>query len=247
MYEDRNTVSVGRSLLSARFLLLVIILVLAAVGLRPGMLALAKRYEKEPIAIRRPLKEFDISHLPSFRDGWKFARRKAPIEDLGTDEYVQIAFTKENPSEDLLYAMLFVTYYSDPRDKVPHTPEVCNRQAGNIVKKMTTITIDTPELAPEHPQIKANLLILQRPRDNSADIYLFCVEGEFRRSREQVRWIIGKPGNRHVYFSKIEVAAAYPTGGDPTQAIEVCKKLLREALPILLAEHFPDKEQLKRR
>ena len=243
MCESKNLVSVRQSLLSVRFLLSSFILVLAAIGLRPGMKALAEYYEKEPIAIRRPLKEFDVSRLSSFQDNWE-AKSCRTDEDIGTNEYAYIKFKKKDSDKS---SELFVTYYSNPKDKVAHTADVCYRQAGAIVKKMTTIMLDTPQLAPEHPQIQVCILTFKWPTSNVTLIYCFYVEGRFELSRERVRWLITKPGNHYTYFSKIETAMSYPADSDPTEAIETCKTLFREALPVLLADHFPDKEQIKHR
>jgi hypothetical protein len=244
MDEDKNVICAVRSLLSARFLLSALILVLAASTLRPGIQALNKYYMKKPIEIRRPLKEFDASRLPSFQNGWTTSAvlPHELFEDIGTDEGVFILLDKELQQADLL-----ITYYSNPKDKVPHTPDVCYRQAGAIVRKMRNIELDIPELLPKYPKIKARLVVLQLPACNKIVIFLFCAEGKLRYSREQVRWIIGKPGNRYTYFSKIEAASNYPIGGDEDEAIETCKILLREALPVLLTEYFPDKKQLKAR
>jgi hypothetical protein len=247
MDENLNTVPIGRSLFSVRFVLAVVILVIAGLGLKPTVRALAKYYEKEPIAISRPLKEFVPSRLPSFSSGWDFSHAEASVKDIGTDEYTHIVFKKKELDKEPRRVELFATYYSDPTDKVPHTPDVCFRQAGVIVKKLTTIEIDTPELAPACPKIEASLVIFDEPPNDILDIYFFVVEGEVRPSREQARWVIAKPMNRYTYFSKIEVAARFASNGNPDQALEICKTLVREALPILLAEHFPAKEQLRRR
>ena len=239
------TVSAGRYLLSVKFLLSVLILVLAAVGLWPGVQALSKHYMKESIAIRRPLKEFDISRLPSFQNGWELTWHDVPVEEVGTEQSVHVTFTKKESGKEPQSAELFVTYYSNPRDKIPHTPDVCGRQEGGIIKKLTTITLDTPELAPEHPKIKASLVIFQWPKVNLIIIYCFCAEGEFPHTRNHARWVIAKPGNYRTYFSKIEARATI--GHNQAEALETGKTLLREALSVLWTEHFPHKEQLKRR
>ena len=248
MNKTTLTVSLGRSILSVRFGLSVIVLALAAAQLRPGIRVLARYYEKKPMPIRRPLDEFDISSLPSFSKGWKSTSGKVPvIESLGTEEYALIVLEKTGPNPNHLPARLFVTYYNDPRDKVPHTPDVCGRQEGGVVKKMTTITIDTPELAPKYERIQAKLLIMKTREFDAVFIFCFFAEGKFRHTREQVRWILGKPGNRYTYFSKIEVLVPFRTSSEQADAVEKYKKLFREALPVLLTEYFPDTEQLTRR
>jgi len=243
MCESSNGVSIVRSFLSARFLIAAFILVFGATGLRPGMRSLAQYYEKESIELRRPLAEFDVSRLPSFREGWEFPFEPMP-EGSGAEEFVFTYLKKKGAAEDGYVANLLVTYYSDPGDKVPHTPDVCYRQMGAVVKTMTTIVVDTPKLAPEYPHTEANLLVLLMP-DESEQIVLFCfyVEGSFTCKRDVARLIIGKPGNRYTYFSKIETVSKGSSAG----SIELSKKLFREALVALVKEYFPLKEDLKRR
>ena len=95
MRHDKKTVCGGHSLLSVPFVFSVIILVLAAVGLRPGLKALAAYYAKESIAINRPLQEFDLTRLPSFRTGWKF-KSLITTDDIETDEYLLLKMKRES-------------------------------------------------------------------------------------------------------------------------------------------------------
>ena len=247
MNTYRNTVGFVSNFLPTRFLLSVLIFVLAGVGLRGGMLALEKRYTKHPINVRRSLREFNISGLSSFQNDWNLSIEENLQDDAETDEFLYLALRSKDLSKRPDPMALFVTYYSDPNSKVPHTPDVCARQAGAVVKKMDTIVIDTPQLGPQYRRVKARLLILSKEELNYVKIYVFLVEGQFQCSREAVRWIIGKPGNRYSYFSKIEATTFYLNDDDDvTDYIEDCKTLFREALYILLKDHFPENEQIKR-
>jgi len=245
--NELSLVSLRNSLASARFLLSAVILIVAAVALQPGTKALAKKYEKKPMAIRKPLSAFDISRLPSFQTGWKYSWGREQIEDIGTAEYMHIILNRKGLIPEPKQVELLVTYYNNPRDKVPHTPDVCSRQEGAIIRKLSTLILDVPALADKHSKIKCRLVIMDFETVSFADIYLFFVEGKFRHTREQVRWDLGKPGNSRTYFSKIEAAVVFPTGGDPSHAIQACKTMLAEALPILLSEHFPTDEQITAR
>ncbi|MHC4222213.1 MAG: exosortase-associated EpsI family protein [Planctomycetota bacterium] len=242
MFSGKDIVSIVRSLFCVRFIAAVLILITAATGLRPGIRALANHYAKKSIAIRKPLRDFDISNMPTFRDGWEVTWEKASTE-IGTNEYLGIRFVKKKSNENV---GLSVTYYSDPRDKVAHTPDICDRQAGAVVVGLSTITLDTPELGDEYNQIPARLLLTKRPSYNIAKIFFFLVEGKFRYDRQQVRLLIGKPGNHYTYFAKIEVAVTYGPNESPDKAVKMCKQVIHESLPPLLAEHFPTKEQIKR-
>lgn len=245
MRHDKKAVCGGHSLLSVPFVFSAIILVLAAVGLRPGLQALAAYYAKESIAINRPLQEFDMSRLPGFRTGWEFKSEEI-TDDIETEEYLLLKMNRESYGNEVESAILFVTYYSNPGDKIPHSPDVCNRQAGAIIKKLSPVTIDIPELAPEYSKVEASLLLLQKEQREEVIIYTFFAEGQFCSSRNRARWVISKPGNRHVYFSKIEAIVPFPIGGDPQYAIELCEELLTQAIPILVKEYFPTRQQIKR-
>lgn len=233
--------------MSPVFLICALILIGAAIGLRPGMASLAERYRKKSIDPRRPFDHFDVSRLPSFQESPGPLPVNISADMVDTEDYLLIGLKDEGRTGPEMQAFLFVTYYSDPKDKVPHTPEVCYRQGGSVVENMTTITLDTPELAPEHPRIQARSLQLRHITGRSAIVYTFCVNGEFRYDREQVRWAIAKPGDPYIYFSKIEAVAQYRQGTDPAIATEWAKKLLREALPILVSEHYPDTAVVKGR
>jgi len=220
-----------------------IILILIATGLRPAMYAMGRRFEKRSASIQKSLTEFDTLRLLSFRYGWKHDPLDHSGDDIGTDEYMSVTFSPKAKIEQL-YAHMAVTYYCDPEDKVPHTPDVCYRQMGAVVKKMMPIVIDVPELGPERSRVKATMLILELPTVDKVVIYGFDVEGQFKRTRGQVRLAMGMPGNRRTYFSKFESDSAYPCGGSPDGAIELCKTIIREALPILVSEYYPSAETL---
>jgi len=243
---NKGLMNTGKTFLTANFLVPVIILTAWGIAGEPAFNALSKYYAKEPISIRKPLKDFDILRLPSFQSGWSVSHHSAQPEEIGTEEYVHIVLKPTSKSGNLpQQADLFITYYSNSRDKVPHTPEVCARQAGAIVREMSTIAINMDGLLPEYDRLKVRLLMIELPGYKRVDIYVFCVEGKFKYDREQVRWALGKPGNKHVYFSKIEAAAICKSDSNSTEATEISKKLLSEALPILVSEYFPTKEQIR--
>ena len=249
-----------RSFLSMPFVLCGVLLLAAAAGLRPVVAGLAQGFSKETIALRRSLDEMDVLRLASFRlvpDGGFFP---SPVSSyVGTDDVINWTFElKDNVGEARrdLDVLLFVTYYSNPRDTIPHTPEVCYRQAGAVVNSVRRIPVDTPGLGPQHARIEAALLdvtpIMRSQQGERIDdqwrqalIYTFVCAGEFYPGREQVRLAIGLPGDRYSYFSKVEVSSACAPGEDFDEAVERCRHMLREALPLLIADHYPTKEDLR--
>jgi hypothetical protein len=57
--------------------------------------------------------------------------------------------------------------------------------------------------------------------------------------------VVGRPGDRYVYFSKIEAIAAFTHEFERQEAIELCRDILREGLPALVADHYPRPEDLR--
>ena len=224
-----------------------VILVTAAVALRPCMAALEERYSKAPIAVRQPLSEFRSVRLSPFQNGWTATRMDLPFEDIGTDEYVFIDLKRKGSADPWNKATFRVSYYSKPGHKIPHSPDTCYSQAGAVILSDTTCVIDCPKQPPEYAEIPARLLRFKQYDHDEIVIFCFFVEGQFTTSRKRARWLVTKPGNRRTYFSLISTSATCPPDGDASKAIETCKQAFREGIPILLAEHFPTNEQLTRR
>ena len=237
--------SFGRSLLSPLFLICVVLVLGGAVGLRPLMRELASRYLKESIALRSPLEEFNVARLDSFQPALVTLAPPSSIKDVETDDVLWLNLESPATRNKNLHPGLFVTYYSDPRDKVPHTPEVCYRQGGCTIESITTTTFEAAGLGPDHPPVEVRIVDMKTRERRRVVLYLFWASGEPCWDREQVRWIIGRPGDRYVYFSKIEATTPYMLKSEKPQAIEMCRRLLKEALPVLVNEHFPATADLK--
>lgn len=222
-----------------------IMFIVTAVALRPTLGALGRHYSKERVDLLVPVQQFDTSRLKSFRVKEDFVPDAVAYQDLGTDDYTTIGLYEEG--DESTFIVLFITYYSDPRDSIPHTPEVCYRQHGAMVEDLTDIIMETPELGPQTPSIGVRKLEIQQPAAKQALIYTFCSNGKFYADRERVRWAIGWPGDKYTYFSKVEAVTIVPEGTDPEIGFERCKRLLREAIPILLETHYPASEDLGRK
>jgi hypothetical protein len=234
-----------RQFFQPAFVLSLGVLLFAAFGIHPAMAFLSEKFSKSPIELRKPLDTFTASRMPSFASGYTYQTTQLDSIALGTDRYLCLNVIPDN-RQGFCLARLIVSYYSNQQDKVPHTPEVCYRQIGAVIKQLSTIALETPELGPVQPTIPVCLVRAGFKDRDEISIYCFYVEGKFRSDRTQARLIIGMPGNKHTYFSKIEACAVLSTDSDPAQAITICKKLLQEALPPLVNEYFPTADQLKR-
>jgi hypothetical protein len=244
-----------------------VILVAAAVGLQPVLAAVIQKFSKQPIALRRTLDEFDVTGLRSFRpalssDAYEEVFRLAPLTSVGTEDVLRLVVEpKIGADRDSTWdnLTLLVSYYSDPRDNVPHTPEICYRQGGSVVRSIEIVDVEVRGLETGPQVISAKMIeflpvLLVDGEPVAADpdsgwrqavIYTFVCNSGFYADRERVRWAIGKPGDKYTYFSKVEVGSTCPPDGDFEETRERCKLMLGDALSVLVSEHFPTKAQVK--
>jgi hypothetical protein len=235
--------------LSPVFIAAAAVLAAAAAGLQPLLSLLIETYTKEPVAVRKRLDALDTSALRSWRliaEDPTF-RIEVDPDEVGTDDVIQMVFQPagspgRRPAEDTL---LFVTYYNDPRDTIPHTPEVCYRQSGAIVHDIQTITIPVDGPGPEPVEVEARLLDLQPEGWHGALAYVLVCNARVYHDRKWARLAIGWPGDRRVYFSKVE-AVSRCEGDDCAGAIERVRTMLAEALPVLMRDHFPGRGDVER-
>lgn len=239
--------SAAVSYLSPTFAACALLLAASAIGLRPAMRSLAASYAKKSIALRSSLSQFDPAALKSFRQVSNPRRPILSAVDIGTEEILWLDLAEKQSEGEPIRIALFVTYYSDPRDKVPHTPEVCYRQSGTVVDNIRTLTLDVPGLGAGVTSVEVRALDLDQASGEGVLMYLFCANGEFRYDRDQVRWLIGRPGDPYVFFSKIEAVANCQSEADKPRALAACKQLLIEALPALVNKHFPPTDVVKGR
>lgn len=224
---------------SLPFVLCLVLLAPGAVLLRVAPAALAKHYAKEAIDLRRSLEEFRAAELPGYRRVPREIDLQTTAYDLGTEQWFMIPIieTGAGPTEtDLIF---FVTYYSDPRDQVPHTPETCYRQAGALVTSLTDVRVPTPGLGPETPAIDVRQLHLDSQGIRQVLVYTFCCNGDFYSDRQAVRWRIGLPGERYTYFSKVEAVTRVPEGVDPEAQVERITRLLVEGVTLMQRDYYP--------
>jgi hypothetical protein len=240
----------GSVFFSPLFLACALVLLIGGLGMHPGLDALIAHYGKEPIGLRLALDEFDRDALPSFRfiEGISGHDPGAKNDAIDTADWINYSFLmNEPPARGLNRRVgLFVTFYSDPRETIPHTPEVCYRQAGAKVEGIQHLTLDTPALGPDLEQIDATLLDVAGAPQDLAVLYVLCVEGKLFPGRERARWAIALSENRYTYLSKVEAVAVQMPGTRFEDAAEQCRRLLLEALPVLMERHFPRPDDLRR-
>jgi hypothetical protein len=241
-----------RSLLTLPFVLAAVVLALAAVGLRPGIAALTTHFSKASIDLRRELSTLDVGGMPSFRPAATEHEWSIVSDDVGTTDVFEgvLELKSDVPDEDLaaadrMYVVFFITYYSDPREQVPHTAEICYREGGATISRVSTIRIETPGLGPDNPSVHARLVDLIKEGRRRVVLYAFSCNGDYYDDRESVRFRIGWPGDKHVYFCKVEAAAECATDADYEKAVAACSAAIAESLPLLERDHLPTRAQLR--
>ncbi|MFQ5411911.1 MAG: exosortase-associated EpsI family protein, partial [Phycisphaerae bacterium] len=118
---------------------------LLAVG--AAAMQVAKDYKiltviKKPLPLRKPLNDLDRSALAPFR--FEASRTMSPdiVQELGTDQYIY--WTLLDPAKRRAKdrpVSVFVTYYTDIQDQVPHVPEECYHQGAFTPGDDDTLTM----------------------------------------------------------------------------------------------------------
>jgi len=237
-----------RAFLGDRVFLASLVLVLVTGAGVPALVAgLAERFGKQAIDPRLTLHAFDTGALPSFRHVPSVRVIGSGPEWVGTEEMFSLAFEPREwdaAQGDRPTLVLFVTYYSDPDDTIPHTPEVCYRQAGGEVRRMITTSVDIP--GREDTPVRAYALDIGVGDQDYSVVYFFYHNGRIVHDRERLRFIMSMPGDRYTYFSKVETATIRSPAMSFEDSIAPLVGLISEAVTELAAHHFPRDEDVRR-
>ena len=234
-----------RRFASPWFIAAVVLMLAAIVGLRPAAAGLSRYFAKESIELRLPLDDFDFDRIESFRHIPGLELSTTTDADIGTSEWITELFLPVGNTVD--QTTMLVTYYSDPRDRVPHTPEVCYRQSGAFVSHVQDDMLPTPELGPAHTAIPVRQLMATLGDSRTLIVYTFFSNDRFYCDRERLRLTLGLPGDKYVFFSKVEAVTSIRDDETMEDAAARARRLLGELLPPLLDDHFPRPEDTRRR
>ena len=233
-----------RRFFSPLFILAVSLMILIGIGLPPALAAIQDHFSKQPIELRVSFDDFDTDSLPSFRFDPELPATSGDAQWIGTEDWFSHGFAAANPPDARLKdrpVILFVTYYSDPRDTIPHTPEVCYRQAGSVIESMEKVDL---EVAGFDEPVTARLLDISQGPFRLAVLYVICHNGEIYHEREHVRLAMGMPGDKYTYFSKIEAISQVDTKTTWEDAVVLTRQLLTESLEEMVDRHYPTRAQV---
>lgn len=208
---------------------------------------------KLPVPLRKPLKQLDRAKLRPYTlvPGGAVDIKPEILDSLGTREYISWTLQDESLIDKNVPEAIvnfFVTYYTDDPGQVPHVPEECYSGGGHVLAGDDPITIDIPELG---QKVDFKLLTFEKSsiieRDSRIVLYAFHVNGRFARDRATVRKTLIDPlGDKHAYFSKVEISFGGKAQPSREKAIEAGTRFLQKALPVLVNDHWPDWEEVRK-
>jgi len=206
------------------------------------------KIRKLPIPLKKPLSLLDSKKLSPYAVYLAQEIKPEVLDTLGTDQYIQWVLkdeSKKGSERPADYVHLFVTYYTDQPDQVPHVPEVCYMGGGGYTLKQSNIQeVDIPALG-EGVTIPVQILEFERASfakiETKIVMYLFSANGEFIAHRRGVQKTVGNPYNTYAYFSKVELAFGL-SSVQPTreEAIESGERFLKKVIPVLVEDHWPN-------
>lgn len=241
------------------FLICVCVLAASAGAMPTVIKQLGIRLKKDPLPLKKPLSQLDISRLPPYKVVSKEEiENQDVLETLGTEDYLQwiLEDTSVPANSKTRFCTLFVTYYGQP-DKVPHVPEECYiggglRQVASETETVTLTIKPTPPETTDERQISARYLVFAQTSSEAWGgeitfpiFYTFSVNGEYTGGRLEVRNIMNKNLiGKYSYFSKVEWKFYNNNFGrvvnpDKQEAIKASEKLLTVILPVLEKDHWP--------
>lgn len=239
--SDNHAPATRLGLLTAPFVVAVIILGGAAILAGPVAARLDFRAGKEAVPLRAPLYTLDEGALYPYVVKAKRELEPAVVDALGTTHYLawRLEDTGVEATSPVRFADLFVTYYSGGGSLVPHTPDVCYLGNGyNPSQPHQNMTVAVPSLGEDVPiRVCSFIKTAIFDSDETTVVYTFYCNGQFVNTRTGVRILINDPTLKYAYFSKIEVSFPRATR---EETVAGARKLFDKVLPVLVHEHFPD-------
>lgn len=219
---------------SSRIYYVLAVLILA--GSAAAMQVIDFQVIKKPLPLRKPLIDFDRDALKPLVRVDANILPKDVVDELGTEEYIEWSLDDPRVKETGKGRVsLFLTYYTNVQDQVPHVPEECYYQGGSVKTGDETQGWTLDALPGE--EISVRRLEFTRPDQpdaNSLVYYTINVNGMFFAGRQGARLKMKSFNETHLYYSKVEIAFH----GYTQDEIEMLEKRAAELMDITIAELF---------
>jgi hypothetical protein len=235
-------------LLTAPFIVAVLLLAAAAIIAGPVATRLNIRHAKLPLPLRTALYEMNAEGLWPYRllsgDRGRHVLDPVVVEALGTEDYLSwtLEDTGVDASDPLRFANLFVTYYTGADNLVPHTPDVCYLGFGySPAQAHENVDVELRSLPGDARTVPLRVCTFVKTavfdRDEVTVVYTFNSNGRFAATRTGVRLLLNDLATAHAYFCKVEVS--FPRA-NRAQSIAGAARLFDRVLPELMRRHWPD-------
>ncbi|MBN1125985.1 MAG: exosortase-associated EpsI family protein [Sedimentisphaerales bacterium] len=246
-----------RPYLQPTFVVCVIILAVAALGMDVSLQLTRAFLVKIPIELRKSFELLDIGKLAPYSKLSQTQLDPAMVEELGTSDYLilELEDTQASANSPTRYCRLFMTYYSKA-DRVPHVPEECYLGAGFVPAESMTVNLHLSHEAEDRDlsirclNFERSGLASMRATEKTAVLYFFRVNGHYANDRNEARTILGSNIlGKHSFFSKVEWSYYGKMGTatlqpDQEQIVQASEKLISRLLPLLETAHWPDWETI---
>ena len=230
------------------FVLCVITLAAAVVGMPELIKHLGVYFIKLPLPLKSPLDKIDKQLLSPYEVVREYKIDNPKVEEaLGTKDYIQweLVDTEAPANSPVRRCSLFITFYTGNPDQVPHVPEEC--YTGGGAQQLVSQDLEINGIPLRKLTFGNKTTNLWSAEVKFDVLYFFKVNGEYAGSRDACRsHLQANLFSKYSYFSKVEWkfynissvnAAIYP---NKDEVIKASEKLLSVLVPVLEKNHWPD-------
>jgi hypothetical protein len=232
--------------------------ILAAVTVGSFVLGRGTFFDKGTVPLHKSLGQMDKSQLGPYQFVRATILPDEIEEALGTKEYIQwgLQDTRGSVNDPLCYPQLFVTYYTGGRTQVPHTPERCHLGVDWAIKTSWDEALEIPSLDDPSKTVKVpvRVVVFNKPGlvnvQEQTVVYTFYANCGYACSTNEIRAWLNLPWVSKSFFSKVEVTVGGESMGiskpDAKQAAAAAQGLLQTVLPVLMRDHWPRQQELRK-
>lgn len=222
--------------------LAVVVLAAGAIGMKAAKARGFLTVLKEPLPIRKPLRDLDRDSLGPFVVLSVKKLGADIVQELGTEEYINWVLVDSRLKKQTLASVsLSVTYYTDVLDQVPHVPEECYFQGAFSPAGDETLMLKTDRPGQEIPVRRLSFFPPRQFVKKTYVYYTIRVNEAFYAKRRSVRWRMGSTDDTHLYYSKVEVGFQHVPAGNVGGLDRRAKELFDLVIAELEKSHWPRK------
>lgn len=195
---------------------------------------------KKPLPIRKPLVDMSPASLGPYD---LVASRRLSVDvtgELGTEEYLEwVLRDRRIANESDSMVSLFLTYYTNVQDQVPHVPEECYLQGGQVSAGDASLEFHIDSL---NEDIAVRRLAFFAPKQVESKEYVYytiSVNGTFHSGRQTARWKMGDSADTHLYYSKVEIKFSDRTESEIPELDRRASDLMNSTIRVLFEDHWP--------